>query len=314
MEHKNRVIALGFFDGVHVGHGALLKRVAELARATGGVPAAVTFDSHPELRTEGCAIPLINSLEDRVSLMRREYGIREVIVLPFDDRMMRMPWEEFLTQVLIGKYGAAHLVAGHDFHFGYRGEGDPHKLKEACARLGVGCDIVDQVTLEGMPVSSTYIRELLAEGELARANVFLGHPHVLTQRVEHGKKLGSRLGFPTVNLAFQPGVLVPAHGVYATRVWLEDGRNFMAVTNIGLRPTVEDSGRVTVESYVLDFSEELHERYIRVEFHHYLRPERKFPSVEELTAQVERDREQARSCFAGEDAFGVGAACVHPAG
>ena len=302
MEHNKRIIALGFFDGVHVGHGALLRRVGEVARATGGIPSAVTFDSHPELRTEGHPIPLINSLEDRVGLMRREYGIRDVMVIPFDDRMMRVPWEEFLTRVLVGEYCATHLVAGHDFHFGYRGEGDPDKLRGACARLGIGCDIIGQVTLEGTPVSSTYIRGLLTEGNLTRANQFLGHPHILTHRVEHGKKLGSRLGFPTVNLAFPPGVLVPAHGVYAARVWLEDEQSHMAVTNIGLRPTVEESDRVTVESYILDFSGELYGKYIRVELHQYLRPERKFPSVEELTAEVIRNAEQTRACFSKKDA------------
>ena len=300
MEHNHRVIALGFFDGVHVGHGALLRRVGEVARATGGIPSAVTFDSHPELRTEGHPIPLINSLEDRVGLMRRNYGIQDVMVLPFDDRMMHMPWEAFLIDVLIGEYHAGHLVAGHDFHFGYHGEGDPDKLKAACARLGIGCDIIGQVTLEGTPVSSTYIRGLLAEGNLTRANAFLGHPHVLTHRVEHGKKLGSRLGFPTVNLAFQSGVLVPAWGVYATRVWFEDGQSRMAVTNIGLRPTVEDSDRITVEGYILDYSGELYGQTVRMEFHQYLRPERKFPSVEALTAEVMRNAHQTRDYFAGK--------------
>jgi len=300
MEHDNRVIALGFFDGVHLGHGALLRRVGELAGALGGIPSAATFDSHPELRTEGHPVPLINALEDRVGLMRRLYGIQDVMVLPFDDRMMHMPWESFLTDVLLKEYRAGHLVAGYDFRFGYRGEGTADRLKSACARLGVGCDIIGQVAVDGAPVSSTRIRGLLAEGELARANALLGHPHVLTHRVEHGKKLGSRLGFPTVNLAFPPGVLVPARGVYATRVYFEDGQSRMAVTNIGLRPTVEDSGRITVEGYILDYSGELYGRTLRMEFHQYLRPERKFPSLSALTAEVMRNARQTRACFGEE--------------
>ena len=301
MHHNNRVLALGFFDGVHVGHGALLRRVTEVARATGCIPAAVTFDSHPEVYTEGHSVPLINSLEDRVGLMRRRYGIEDVMVIPFDDRMRHMPWQDFLTRVLLGEYQAAHLVAGHDYHFGYRGEGTPERLKEACAHLGVGCDIIGQVSLDGVPVSSTYIRGLLTEGNLARANEFLGHPHVLTHRVEHGNRLGSRLGFPTVNLAFQPGVLVPAHGVYACRVFLEDGRDFPAVTNIGRRPTVGREERLTVEGYILDFSGDLYGQAVRMEFHHFLRPERRFPSFDALTAEVMENARQTRAYFQSQN-------------
>lgn len=300
MEHNSRVIALGFFDGVHLGHGALLRRVCQVAHATGGIPSAVTFDSHPELRTEGHPIPLINSLEDRIGLMRREYGIQDVMVIPFDEQMRHMPWDIFLTQVLMRDFHASHLVAGHDFHFGYQGEGSPERLQAACARLGVGCDIVGQVCLDGTPISSTYIRGLLSEGNLSRANRFLGHPHVLTHRVEHGKKLGSRLGFPTVNLSFPPGVLVPARGVYATLVHFEEGPPRMAVTNIGLRPTVEDSDRVTVEGYILDYAGKLYGQSLRMEFHQFLRPERKFPSMEALTAEVMRNAQQTRDYFTAQ--------------
>lgn len=298
MEHNNRILALGFFDGVHLGHGALLRRVAEVARAQGGIPSALTFDSHPELRTEGHPVPLINSLSDRAGLMRRMYGIQDVMVLPFDDRMRHMPWEDFLTGVLLKQYRAGHLVAGHDFRFGYRGEGTPDRLKAACTRLGIGCDIIGQVRMDGAPISSTRIRALLAEGGLSQANALLGHPHVLTGQVEHGKRLGSRLGFPTANLPIPPGVLTPARGVYAARVFLADGQSPIAVANIGLRPTVEDSDRVTAEAYLLDYTGVLYGQTLRMEFHRYLRPERKFPSPEALAAEVMRNAQQARDYFA----------------
>ena len=296
MEQTKRVIALGFFDGVHTGHGALLSRVAEVAGQTGYVPSAFTFDAHPSSFITGAVTPLINSPADRADLMRRLYGIRDVIVAHFDS-MMHMPWRDFVIEYLVRENGACHLVAGHDFHFGYKGEGNPQRLQELCGELGVGCDIIPKVEKEGITISSTYIRTLVAQGEMERANEFLGHPHTLTDRVSHGKKLGSTLGFPTVNLHFQPGVLVPAHGVYATRVWFEDGSCRPAVTNIGVRPTVDDGDRVNVEGYILDFHGDLYGQTIRMEFFKRLRGERKFPSLDALKAEVMKNAEETREYF-----------------
>lgn len=295
-DEKKRVIALGFFDGVHLGHGALLRRVAEVAGQKGLVPAAFTFDAHPGSRITGAITPLINSPSDRADLMRRLYGIEEVIVAHFDS-MMRMDWRDFVTEYLIKEHGAAHVVAGHDFHFGYKGEGSPKRLAALCAELGVGCDIIPKIELDGITISSTYIRTLIAQGELERAMEFLGHPHVLTGRVSHGKRLGSSLGFPTVNLRFPEGVLVPAYGVYATQVWFENGEHRPAVTNIGVRPTVNDGNRVNAEGYILDFSGDLYGQAIRMEFFARLREERRFSSLEELRAEVMRNAEETRAYF-----------------
>ena len=210
---------------------------------------------------------------------------------------MHMPWQEFVTQYLVKENGAVHLVAGHDFHFGYKGEGNPERLAQLCAAQGIGCDIVPKVERDHITVSSTYIRTLIAQGEIERANQFLGHPHTLTDRVSHGKKLGSTLGFPTVNLRFQPGVLVPAFGVYATRVFFENGDSRPAVTNVGVRPTVDDGGRVNVEGFILDFSGDLYGQTIRMEFYKRLRGERKFPNLEALRSEVMRNAEQTRAYF-----------------
>ncbi|MTQ98071.1 riboflavin biosynthesis protein RibF [Pseudoflavonifractor sp. BIOML-A6] len=301
MNEQKRVIALGFFDGVHRGHGALLSRVAGKAAELGAAPAAVTFDTHPENLIFGSPMPLINSPLDRAELMRRYYGIREVIVAHFDDRMMHMPWEDFITEFLVKEHGAVHLVAGHDFHFGYKGEGNPDRLREKCARLGVGCDIIPKVELDGITISSTYIRTLLAQGEIERANYFLGHPHTLTDTVHHGKKLGSTLGFPTVNLRFQPGVLIPARGVYAARVWFENGESRCAVTNVGVRPTVDSHGEVNVEGFILDFDGDLYGQTVRMEFYRYLRGERKFPTLEALREEIMRNAEETRAYFRGRE-------------
>lgn len=301
MNEQKRVIALGFFDGVHRGHGALLSRVAGKAAELGAAPAAVTFDTHPENLIFGSPMPLINSPLDRAELMRRYYGIREVIVAHFNDRMMHMPWEDFITEFLVREHGAVHLVAGHDFHFGYKGEGNPDRLREKCARLGVGCDIIPKVELDGITISSTYIRTLLAQGEIERANYFLGHPHTLTDTVHHGKKLGSTLGFPTVNLRFQPGVLIPARGVYAARVWFENGESRCAVTNVGVRPTVDSHGEVNVEGFILDFDGDLYGQTVRMEFYRYLRGEQKFPTLEALREEIMRNAEETRAYFRGRE-------------
>lgn len=299
MQTEKRVIALGFFDGVHLGHGALLRRVGEKAAELGAVPAAVTFDTHPEnLILKTPAVPLLSSPLDRAELMRRFYGIREVIVAHFDERMMHMPWREFVTDYLAGEHGAVHLVAGHDFHFGYKGEGNPERLQALCGELGIGCDIIPKVVQDHITISSTYIRTLVAQGEMERANQFLGHPHTLTNRVAHGKKIGTTtLGFPTVNLLIPNGVIVPAYGVYATRVWF-DGQCRCAVTNVGVRPTVEDNdGHVTVEGFILDFDGDLYGHEIRMEFYKYLRPEQKFASMQALADEIRHNAQQTRDYF-----------------
>lgn len=297
MEQKRRVIALGFFDGVHLGHAALLRRVTETAGRLGAVPAAATFDTHPEDVIPGRAhIPLITSPADRGELMKRLYGISDVIVAHFDRRMMCMPWRDFVTEYLVRECGAVHLVAGHDYHFGYKGEGTPRRLEELCAALGLGCDIIPKVELDGVTVSSTGIRALLAQGELERANQFLGHPYCFSGVVAHGKGLGSSLGFPTVNLSFPAGVMTPAFGVYAARARF-DGRNVMAVVNVGVRPTVDDSGQANAEGFLLDFHGDLYGRTLRLEFYKFLRPERKFPSLEALRGEVMHNAAQTRSYF-----------------
>ena len=297
MSTPKRVIALGFFDGVHKGHAALLRTVAQVADRLGAKPCAFTFDRSPTAAITGQAVPLLSSVEDRVWLMRRYYGIEEVIVAPFDG-MQKMDWQDFVSEYLQKELGAVHVVAGHDFHFGYMGKGNPQRLQEKCRELGMGCDIIQKVEQDGITISSTYIRTLIAQGEVERADQFLGHPHTLTNRVAHGKKIGTTtLGFPTVNLLIPQGVIVPAFGVYATRVWF-DGQCRCAVTNVGVRPTVEDNdGHVTVEGFILDFDGDLYGHEIRMEFYKYLRPEQCFPSMDALAAEIRRNAQQTRDYF-----------------
>lgn len=291
---RERVIALGFFDGVHLGHGALLRRAAEEAKKRGCESAVFTFDRPPKEVITGIPCPLINSPEDRAELVKRLYGIDEMIMVPFDDEMRTTPWDRFVTDILVGRYGAVHLVAGHDHHFGHRNQGSPELLREKCTELGLGCDIIPAVTIDGVTVSSTHIRRLLEEGDVETARAFLGHPHVLTQTVGHGRQLGRTIGIPTANLVAPPHVLLPKRGVYAAKITLPDGRAFGGVTNVGVRPTVNNGQDVTVEPWILDFDGDLYGQAIRVEFFRRLRDERKFESLDALRSQIETDAVKTR--------------------
>lgn len=289
METGKRVIALGFFDGVHLGHAALLRRAVELGRELGVVPAVISFDTPPAKTINNEPVPLINSALDRADTMRRLFGIDDLIFLHFDDGLRHMSWDRFV-EWLRSDFGAVHLVAGYDFRFGYRGEGTPELLREKCRELGIGCDIVEAVELYGAPVSSTRIRELLTEGQCRRAVELLGHRHLLTDVVRNGYRFGRTLGTPTINMRFEDGVLIPRHGVYIAEAHiLSTGRCFPAVTNIGVRPSVSGGEAVSVESHLLGFSGNLYGQRIRVEFYKFLRPEIKFERIEELRDQIRRD-------------------------
>ena len=294
---RERVIALGFFDGVHLGHGALLRRAVEEAKKRGCESAVFTFDRPPKEVITGVPCPLINSPEDRAALVKRLYGIDEMLMVPFDDEMRTTPWDRFVTDILVGRYGAVHLVAGHDHHFGHKNQGSPELLREKCAELGLGCDIIPAVTIGGITVSSTHIRKLLEEGDVETARAFLGHPHVLTQTVGHGRQLGRTIGIPTANLVAPPHVLLPKRGVYAAKITLPDGRAFGGVTNVGVRPTVNNGQDVTVEPWILDFDGDLYGQAIRVEFFRRLRDERKFESLDALRSQIETDAVKTREAY-----------------
>ena len=296
MTERSRAVALGFFDGVHQGHAALLAMVKQRAAEQDLSPAVVTFDVHPDTLVFGKEVPLINSAPEREEIIRRIYGIDETVFLHFNRSLMQMPWQEFIVS-LVEELRISAVVVGHDFSFGFRGEGTPERLTAWCAERGISCDVIPAVRVDGRIVSSTEIRTLIAEGEIEEANRLLGHPHTLSDVIHSGYHLGARLGSPTINMAFPAGVVIPRHGVYATRVFLDDGTNYIAVTNVGVRPTVSDGARVSVESHLLDFEGNLYGRHARVEFCHFQRPEKKFADVDELSAQIQKDMAETRSWF-----------------
>ena len=260
-----------------------------MAKQLGCGAAAITFDRHPQsLYRE--APPLISTVTDRRLLLKR-YGMQTVLLLHVDRKTMSTPWEHFLEQLI--KQDAVGFVCGDDFRFGFQGEGNSQKLRKFCEERDLHCVIVPEQTVDGIRVSSTYIRRQLETGDMATAVRFLGHPHILTGTVVPGKQLGRRLGIPTANLLLPDDLTVPKFGVYACRA-LVDGIYYPAVTNIGTRPTVAGSG-ITVEPWILDYAGDLYGRDITLEFHYFLRPEKKFDSLESLKKEIHANAEQTRA-------------------
>jgi riboflavin kinase/FMN adenylyltransferase len=293
---EKTVIALGFFDGLHLGHAALLERAKARAAALGAVPAVLTFDVHPDTFVKGTGVELLNSAADRTYIARRFFGVDRLFFIHFNAETMRLPWADFMASVT-AQYAAAGFVVGHDFRCGWRGEGTAERIADWCAAQGLSCDVIPPVTLEGVTVSSTYIRSLLRSGDMERAARFLGRPHLLTDTVRSGFRLGRTMDYPTVNMRFEEGVLVPPHGVYVSKVILPEGSERGAVTNIGVRPTF-DGDRVTVETHILDYSADLYGQRLCVELLHFLRPERRFDGPDALRAQLRADADAARDYFA----------------
>lgn len=289
------VIALGFFDGVHLGHAQLINMAKKRASEIGAKPAVLSFDTSPMSIVTGKSIPLIADIHTREETIHKLFGVERVIIYHFDKAVMTMPWEDFINS-LIDEFSALHFVVGHDFSCGYKGQGTAEKIRAFCTERGLGCDVIPEFKLDGITVSSTYIRELISSGNISEANRFLGHPYSVSGSVEDGRKVGRKLGTPTINLTLSSDMALPAHGVYATAVRLGQSV-FKAVTNVGLRPTFGESDKLTVESYILDFSEEVYGERVSVEFYEFLRPERKFADAAALSKQIKSDAERARTAL-----------------
>lgn len=289
--NERRVIALGFFDGVHIGHGALLKKTCERATELGAIPAAMSFDTHPDTLVFGTPTELLNTMDERKHLMQSLYGIEDVIFCHFDKAMMNMDWEAFVEDYLVRELHACHLVCGHDYHFGARGFGNAERLTEKCRALGLGCDVIGEVKLDGVTVSSTYLRRLLKEGRMEEAVRFLGHGHIISGIVQHGDSRGHTLGLPTANLALDASLLVPAFGVYGG--WADAGElgRFPAAVNLGVHPTVHELPHPVAEASLLGFEGDLYGKFLRLELLFQVRPEQRFSSLPELTAQIARDQQ-----------------------
>ena len=287
------VVALGNFDGVHLGHQAVLRRALEVAGAMDGRVVAATFGPHPRaVLRPGGEPPLLTTLDLRREALIR-YGADEMRVIPFDATLSRKSPQKFVHDVLIGTLEASAVVVGENFRFGYKASGDFEDLSRYMREAD---GEAHAVSLEGSnggeEINSSRIRELLQQGAVNEAARLLGRPYVLRGEVVVGERRGRLLQFPTVNVLSEPEILVPARGVYAGFVKL-DGVRRAACTNIGVAPTFE-RGESKVEAHVLDFDRDLYGRVVDVGFVEKVRDERKFDGIEELRAQIGRDVEATR--------------------
>ena len=290
-------VAVGMFDGLHVGHQALIRAAVEDGRAHGRRSVVFTFDRHPAELISPDKVPgYLSTPRQRIALLEA-LGVEDVVVARFDERFRALSPEAFLHFVMYGVLGAKAIFVGGDFHFGRNQSGDVEYLREAQARFGYTVHVHPPVLMRSERASSTAIRAYLRSGDLAAATEMLGHPYVLSGVVAHGEKLGRKLGFPTANLRLSRAQVVPADGIYA--VWgTVRGERRMGACSIGMRPTVGGAER-TVETYLLDFDADIYGEEMDVEFAARLRDELKFETLEALVEQMEFDVRKAREILQG---------------
>ncbi len=298
------VVTIGAYDGVHLGHQAVLRLVRELAEARGFDAALVTFDRHPaEVVRPESAPRLLTTLEQRLELLDATGDLDLCWVLTFDEARSKEAAEDFVREVLVDGIGARLVVVGADFHFGHRRGGNVPLLERMGAELGFEVLGLGLVAVEGdataVPYSSTRIRELLAKGDVAEAARLLGRPHEVRGVVERGDQRGAEhLGMPTANLTVPERICLPADGVYAGTFVAEDEVERPAAISVGTRPTFYEDGDVLVEAYVLDFDGDLYGQRVRVRFREWVRGQERFDSTEELVEQMNADVEATRRILA----------------
>ena len=289
---SDSVVALGCFDGVHIGHSQIILSAVELAREASLTSVAWSFQAPPKSILSGqVAVSLLTTVNEKKSLMRA-LGVDVFICSPFNKKIASLSPREFFEDILIDRLHAKHIFCGFNYRFGNKGSGDTVLLQSLCDEFGIELTIVEEIKLSGRTVSSSAIRAYLQGGELDEAEKMLGRPFALKGRVKDGQHLGRELGFPTVNQDVPSDKISVRSGVYLTRVKFGKNTKY-GVTNIGMRPTVNGTAPVC-ETHILDFSGDLYGRMITVEFVKFLRPERKFDSLEDLTRQVKGDIAFAR--------------------
>jgi riboflavin kinase/FMN adenylyltransferase len=294
---QGAVISIGSFDGVHIGHQAVLTHVVERARAMDVAAVAMTFDPHPvKLLRPADAPRLLTTLEQRLALIAQT-GIETALVVPFTHRLARMSAADFVRDVLVDRLAVREVYIGDNFRFGADRGGDVGLLTSMGAELGFEAAAAPIVEAEGGVVSSTRVRQAVADGRVEEAVALLGRSVYIDGLVLEGKRLGRTLGFPTLNIEVE-NELHPSNGVYVTAVHIPSfTRTFPAVTNIGVRPTVYQNSLTTIESHLLDFTADVYQEQVRLLFLERVREERRFESTLDLMAQIRRDVGQARDFF-----------------
>jgi riboflavin kinase/FMN adenylyltransferase len=283
------VVTMGTFDGVHLGHQELLKKVKERAILNNGEAVAITYYHHPKEILSNIATPYLLTERERKTSLLKEMGIDKVIYLNFDENMSKQSADFFLNEILIKRVKAREIVFGYDCHFGNNREGNCSFLKTNEEKYDYKTYIVEPVYVDGKIVSSSIIRELITKGDVKQASSFLGRNYNLQGEVVHGLGIGRELGFPTINIKpLDENKLLPANGVYLCRTII-DGNQYYCLTNIGYAPTVKQDGQRTVESFLLNFEGELYHKHVMIEFIERLRDEEKFPNRDTLISAIKLD-------------------------
>ena len=296
--NKKTSVALGNFDGIHIGHREIFRAALEAAEKQDLHSLCFTFSNHPFnfiLRRDDSdpdAVKLICTEEEKIGLIEK-MGFDILVNVPFDEYIMTMQAHDFFGTIVKTKLNAGYVSVGFNYTYGARAMGRPDTLRSECASSGIGISVHDAVMSEGEVVSSTLIREMIATGNMEKTARLLGRPYSFTGTVRHGKRLGSRMGIPTVNIPAPARQMLPPNGVYFSRISI-DGTEYNSVSNIGFNPTVKDStAQKTIETNIFDYDDDAYGKEVTVCFDHFSRGERKFRDKEELFAQISRDCENA---------------------
>ncbi|GAB3576232.1 bifunctional riboflavin kinase/FMN adenylyltransferase [Hymenobacter daeguensis] len=301
----NAVFTSGTFDGVHVGHQRILARLREVARASGGPSVVITYWPHPRLvlgpppsHPELLELQLLNTLEERIAKLTAA-EVDYLLIVPFTREFAQWTSEEYIQNLLLKTVGAKQLVIGYDHRFGKNREGGFDYLSQHADRYGLTVEEIPREDVDAVGVSSTRIRQALRQGDVATANRYLGYQYPLTGVVEHGQKLGRTIGYPTANLRITESLkLVPAQGIYAVWAITAAGTRHQAMLSIGVRPTIGKDLAQTIEVNLLDFSGDLYDQLLTLEFVAWLRGEEKYDGLDALTAQLALDEAATRRVLA----------------
>ncbi len=284
-------IAMGKFDGIHLGHKKLLKMIME--QKIDGLKAVVfTFEPSPEEFFVGHTVRQLFTRNEK----RRAFdklGIDILVEFPLTEETAATPPEDFVRDILVGDLGAGYIAAGTDVSFGDKGRGDQYLLRNMSKELGFDLCLIDKVMLDGEEVSSTRIRNQVADGNMKMVSRLLGNEYSISGIVEHGRHLGHTIGVPTVNVLPPDNKLLPPFGVYSSTVVI-DGKEYPGMTNVGRKPTISEKEKVGVETYIYDFDEDIYDKLIEVRLKKFIRPEMKFNSLDDLKSQIQNDLKTAR--------------------
>jgi len=297
-EVKNPVVTIGTFDGVHLGHQKIIKRLNDSANEIGGESVLLTFYPHPRmvLYPESHGLQLIQTQAEKMDKLRRT-GLQNVVVIPFTMEFSRLTALEFVRDILVNKMFVRRLVIGYDHQFGKNREGSLKFLRSVCDTYFFEVEEISAKEIDDINISSTKIRTAIQEGNIELASSFLGEPFEISGKVVGGKKLGSSIGYPTANLEVDSEVkLLPKKGVYAVRVKLRDAE-YDGMMNIGVRPTIDDNEELSTEINIFDFEGDIYNQFLTVQLLSKVREENQFASVEELKAQITKDEKFIRDYF-----------------